>query len=646
MLNSKQKEAVEYMGGPMLILAGAGSGKTLTLVSRVSHLIEKGVEPSSILLLTFTNKAAGEMKERAVKMLDRRAEKVLACTFHSFCNKMLREYAEEIGLSKNYTIITPAEAQDAVRLLKAEHEDKNKNRPTMNNGDIVSLFSKHVNTGKDFPELLPKELRWFSEELEKLFNEYVRYKKSRDILDFDDLLLKFLDMLEKRDDIQKEVYSQYEHILVDEYQDTNKLQESILFKMNTKNLTVVGDDYQSLYAFRGADVENILSFPRRVSGCKVITLTENYRSSQEILTLANEVMSRHANFGYKKRMHGQYNSSIRPICITAENPHSEGEIVLSIIQKKIKEGLSPNEIAVLARTSYGTYPVEDLLVREGISYDKYGGPKFFEQASILDILAFLRCLANPIDQLAWFRILALYPGIGEKYARDIAGLCEKNNFLEENPHKNKKFYRELLGLKKQMLEYEGMNFSDMLANIIADYIILLTRCIEEGSYRTEDARNAAFLSVDTSIKPSLHQLYQIACNYESAVAFLDSLMLEQTKEEEKGEKLVVSTIHSIKGLEYKVVIVIGCADGIFPSKTKKHEGKESDMEELRCFYVALTRAKDELYITWPKVAMVGGRWRKLVRSHFLSGMENFMNCIENYTSGQNCPLQEFSDMVL
>ena len=645
MLNPKQREAVEYSGGPMLILAGAGSGKTLTLVSRVSHLIQQGVSPESILLLTFTNKAAGEMKERAVKMLDERAEKVLACTFHSFCNKMLREYGREIGLPKNYTIITPAEAQDAVRLIKAENEDKYLNKQGLKNGDIVALFSKHVNTGKPFLDLLPSKHRWLSEEMNSLFSQYIRYKKSRDILDFDDLLLRFLEILQNREDIRKELCEQYEHILVDEYQDTNKLQEEILFKLNTNNLTVVGDDYQSLYAFRGAEVENILSFPKKFPGCKTIFLTENYRSSQEILDLANEVMHRNARFGYKKVMRGQYNSNAKPFCITADNPHNEGEIAFSIIQEKLTEGVLPNEIAILSRTSYGLFAVEDLLVRNNISYDKYGGPKFFEQGVVLDILAYLRCIVNPADQLAWFRILALYPGIGEKYARDIASLCEEENFLEENMYRTRKFYKELLGLKRQLIQYENMKFAEMLANVIADYVVLLKRCINDGNYKTEKARKDDERAVDLFTMPILRQLYQIASGYESLVSFLDSLMLDQVNTEEDGNKIVLSTVHSIKGLEYKVVIILGCSDLIFPSTNTRDKGSREDMEELRCFYVALTRAKEDLYIIWPQVAFIGGRWRKVWRSHFLDGMEKFMICIETYTNGQNRPLHDAGDVL-
>ena len=627
MLNEKQQEAVDYRGGPMLILAGAGSGKTLTLVSRVSSLIESGVSPESILLLTFTNKAADEMKERAVKILDERADRVLACTFHSFCNKMLREYADKIGIDKEYTIITPSDSQDAVRLIKAESPEKYKKRGFLKDADVVALFSKHVNTGLSFRELLPPKINWLAEELQLLFNKYRVYKEKQDILDFDDLLVKFLKLLNEREDVRRKLCEQYEHILVDEYQDTNKLQESILFKLNTKNLTVVGDDYQSLYAFRGADIDNILSFPDKVSNCKTVTLTENYRSGQEILDLANAVMLKNANFGFRKKMHGQYKAGKFPLCIEAATQIEEGEIAFNLIKDALERGIEPSEIAVLSRTSFWTYPLEHLLEREGIPYDKYGGPKFFEQECILDVLAYLRCIVNPIDQLAWFRVLSLYPGIGDKYASDISGVCNQRDFLIENEHKKKKFYDELVGLDGLLKTLEGMPFKEKLAHLIAEYIVLKRRCAIEGNFQSEEAREEANLEIELLIKPTLAQLYMIAVEYDDIIKFLDSLTLDQRNDDEE-DKLVISTIHSIKGLEYEMVIILGCADMVFPSTTKDEKGEKDDMEELRCLYVALTRAKNELYILWPHSALVGGKWRKLQRSHHLEDC-NFLMIEKN-----------------
>ena len=305
-LNEQQYEAATTIDGPLLIIAGAGTGKTATLIHRVAYMIENGIPPQSILLLTFTNKAANEMSERAAQILDERCNKITACTYHSFCAKMLRIYGVLVGLRKNFTILSESDVVNTIKLLIAENPEKYKIKSGFSVSEIAKIFSMSIN--QDLPletviGLKDSNLAFLSYIYTELFEKYKNYKKENNLVDYDDLLIYFNELLDNKA-VRNQISSSYKYIMVDEYQDTNNLQERIIFKMAQKyeNLAVVGDDYQSIYAFRGSNVSNFINFPKKHKNCKVIKLEKNYRSTTEILNLANSVMNRYANFGYPKNM--------------------------------------------------------------------------------------------------------------------------------------------------------------------------------------------------------------------------------------------------------------------------------------------------------------------------------------------------------
>ena len=443
-LNKEQYEAVMHDKGPALLLAGAGTGKTRTLIYRVAHLIESGVSPESILLLTFTNKAAAEMKERAGKMLKEKCG-ITACTYHSFCVKMLRFYASFAGISPNFSIISSPDEADIIDIAKTElNFQRLSNMPT---GTVfASMLSTCVNKGISLEDLLTEQRYWKFRQNEKkllaLKKEVARYKEEHNLLNYDDILLKFNSMLASYPNVAKKIEDTYQYIMVDEYQDTNALQDSIIKKIrkDNQNLMVVGDDMQSIYRFRGADVRNILSFPKRYAGCKVIYLIENYRSNQEILNLANHVMT-NATEGYEKKLKAQFSSERLPEVCYVDDMKREAEFVLESIKKQHMKGIPYKEICVLYRNSYQSYELEVLLNKEGLDFEKYGGIRFLDRAHIKDVLAFLRIYTNPSDELAWFRILQLHIGIGKVYARNISQKCLEYGpeYLIDDCHKRKKY---------------------------------------------------------------------------------------------------------------------------------------------------------------------------------------------------------------
>ena len=481
-LNKFQYEAVMHDKGPALLLAGAGTGKTRTLIYRVAHLIESGVSPESILLLTFTNKAANEMKERAEKMLKEKCG-ITACTYHSFCVKMLRFYGKMAGISPDFTIISGPDEADIIDIIKSElNFQKLKNMPSAS--VFASMLSTCVNKRLTLEELLKEQKYWrFRQNERKLLllrEETKKYKEEHNLFNYDDILLKFDQMLTDYSNIARRIEDTYRYIMVDEYQDTNTLQDSIIRKIRTKNtnLMVVGDDMQSIYKFRGADVQNILSFPKRYTNCKVIYLTENYRSSQEILNLANHVMT-NATEGYQKNLRAQFNSQELPKVYSVNDTKTEAEFVLNRIKAKHAEGIPYNDICVLYRNSFQSYELEVLLNKAGLDFEKYGGIRFLDRAHIKDVLAFLRIYTNPSDELAWFRILQLHIGIGKVYARNISRKCLEYGpeYLIDDCHKRKKYGVHIRKLYDEIQSWEGKEFLEILKSSCAYYAKTLENTI-------------------------------------------------------------------------------------------------------------------------------------------------------------------------
>lgn len=630
-LNKFQYEAVMHDKGPALLLAGAGTGKTRTLIYRVAHLIESGVSPESILLLTFTNKAANEMKERAEKMLKEKCG-ITACTYHSFCVKMLRFYGKMAGISPDFTIISGPDEADIIDIIKSElNFQKLKNMPSAS--VFASMLSTCVNKRLTLEELLKEQKYWrFRQNERKLLllrEETKKYKEEHNLFNYDDILLKFDQMLTDYSNIARRIEDTYRYIMVDEYQDTNTLQDSIIRKIRTKNtnLMVVGDDMQSIYKFRGADVQNILSFPKRYTDCKVIYLTENYRSSQEILNLANHVMT-NATEGYQKNLRAQFNSQELPKVYSVNDTKTEAEFVLNRIKAKHAEGIPYNDICVLYRNSFQSYELEVLLNKAGLDFEKYGGIRFLDRAHIKDVLAFLRIYTNPSDELAWFRILQLHIGIGKVYARNISRKCLEYGpeYLIDDCHKRKKYGVHIRKLYDEIQSWEGKEFLEILKSSCAYYAKTLENTIRNKKVDSESDREECLQDFERN-KEDITILQEMAKDYDSALAFLDATTLDATKSKENEEdKLVLSTIHSIKGLEYDTVILLDCIDEILPSA--RYIGSPEDNEDVRCMYVAVTRAKNTLYMMVPKIALKYGKAIPGDLSRYIEGRDDLYDAYD------------------
>lgn len=633
-LNPEQLRAVKTTEGPVLILAVAGAGKTRTLVYRVAYLIENGVSPESILLLTFTNKAAGEMKERASKMLDDRCSKIEACTYHSFCVKMLRSFGSRIGITPGFEILSSADQNDAISIVKNELSDKLATgvRGFPKAAVIAGIISMSVNKGITIRKLLDQEdyekVRPWTSEIIAIAERYKEYKSEHNMLDFDDMLVEFLRLLRTCEDIRAGIDRRYRYIMVDEYQDSNRLQDDILMEIrkDNRNLAVVGDDMQSLYAFRGADVGNILDFPNKMPGCSTITLYTNYRSNQEILDFANEVVKNHATQGIFKEMKGTWKADRLPEVVTAENSYTESEFVLNEISRLLRDGIDDrpvklSDIAVLERTSMSSNMLEIELAKHRIPFVKYGGLKFMERAYVRDMLALWKVLVNDKDEISWYRVLQLFQGIAKKYAQ---GITEKagqigEDILTMHPYATHKFASELAGFKKVYDSWKKIPYPDILDTTIEWYQKHKEETVDsmKGKTAEEKIMLKAALKDETE---SLAVFTELAGQYRTLTGFLDSIALEPPGEKEEGEYLTISTIHSAKGLEFPVVFILDCADGIFPRTNPKDEDK--DNEELRCMYVAMTRAKTALYIMVPRNGRSGGKYMLYQGSHFLDGAED------------------------
>ena len=634
-LNKFQYEAVMHDKGPALLLAGAGTGKTRTLIYRVAHLIESGVSPESILLLTFTNKAANEMKERAEKMLKEKCG-ITACTYHSFCVKMLRFYGKMAGISPDFTIISGPDEADIIDIIKSElNFQKLKNMPSAS--VFASMLSTCVNKRLTLEELLKEQKYWrFRQNERKLLllrEETKKYKEEHNLFNYDDILLKFDQMLTDYSNIARRIEDTYRYIMVDEYQDTNTLQDSIIRKIRTKNtnLMVVGDDMQSIYKFRGADVQNILSFPKRYTDCKVIYLTENYRSSQEILNLANHVMT-NATEGYQKNLRAQFSSQELPKVYGVNDTKTEAEFVLNRIKAKHAEGIPYNDICVLYRNSFQSYELEVLLNKAGLDFEKYGGIRFLDRAHIKDILAFLKIYSNPHDQLSWFRILQLHIGVGKVYAKNISEKCLENGpeHLINECHSRRKYRVYLKKLYEEIMSWEDKDFLQILNSCCAYYTAVREETIKNQKVDSESTREKSLQDLKKD-KEDIEILVNMAKDYDSVLDFLDAMTLDAAKSKENAEdKLILSTIHSVKGLEFDTIILLDCVDDILPSTM--YIGSPEDNEDVRCMYVAVTRAKNTLYMIVPKIVLKYGKAIPGYLSRYIEDKEDlydFCNVEEN-----------------
>ncbi|MBQ8847553.1 MAG: ATP-dependent helicase [Candidatus Gastranaerophilales bacterium] len=592
-LNQAQLEAVKTKDGSILVVAGAGTGKTKTLTYRCARLIEDGVLPENILLLTFTKKAAKEMLNRATLILDERCEKVAGGTFHSFANLILRKYSALLGLKNNFTIMDSADCQDVVQhITNTLFPKKEKRFPKKNT--ILEIYSKSINKETPVKEIIQKEYYNFSEVEDKIIEihkGYVKYKRENSILDYDDLLLYLKFLLQDHENIRKKLSNQYKYIMVDEYQDTNTLQADIIKLLTSEhnNIMAVGDDAQSIYAFRGANYKNILDFPNIFPNTKIIKLEQNYRSSQNILDLTNAIISK-AQTGYKKELFSQIQNPIKPALIKAINSQMEAEFICQKVLELLDEDISLNEICVLARNARMSYNLEIELSKCNIPFQKFGGPKFMEAAHIKDIIAHLRIILNPDDTISLNRILLLLKGIGSKAVSEIIPYMQAKNYNQKLLPS--KYSSSLTPLFSLLVKNDEQNFDlqRLTEEIIRYYKPILKDKYDDWQKREKDLEHFLYLSTQ----------------YKKLDNFLSDLALEPPeasvegmyKNNIKDDCLTISTIHSAKGLEWDSVFIIGAVDGRFPSAYSFNSTDEME-EELRLMYVATTRAKSNLFISYP-----------------------------------------------
>jgi DNA helicase II / ATP-dependent DNA helicase PcrA len=597
-LNSQQLAAVTAGEGPSLVIAGAGSGKTRTLVYRVAYLIDSGIDPSHILLLTFTRKSAQEMLERAGELIGVRSEQVRGGTFHSVANMLLRRYGRSIGLEPSFTILDRSDAEDLIALVRAQLGLNEKDKRFPRKGTIAEMFSKSENTLRSLDEIVVEEFEHFSdhlEDLEKLQRAYEMAKRQKQLVDYDDLLVLLRRLLMQDEVVRRSISSLYRYILVDEYQDTNRLQADIIRHLATThhNVMVVGDDSQSIYGFRGATFKNIMEFPTLFPGAIIYKLEENYRSTQPILNLANRIIEVAAE-KYTKHLFTRRLDGPLPALVEAAGENAQSRFIAQKILELREEGIPLNEMAVLFRSSFHSFDLEIALSRAGLPFVKRGGMKFIETAHVKDLLAHMRVVANPLDTVSWHRALMLIEGVGPKKAQDLLAAIVK----ADNPYR---VLREVSGksgkgLKDLALTLESLSGSDDLrpaeqVNQIYEYYLpILKTQYDDYPKRIRD----------------LDHLHTIAEGYPELDQLLADLALEPPDgsaidvgaPDRDDERLVLSTIHSAKGLEWQCVFVIWIVDGRFPSMYSFVKDEDLE-EERRLFYVAVTRAKRHLLLTYP-----------------------------------------------
>jgi DNA helicase-2/ATP-dependent DNA helicase PcrA len=599
-LNPQQLAAATFGDGPLLIIAGAGTGKTRTLVHRVAHLIERGVRPERILLLTFTRRAAQEMLGRAERLVGKAGSHVQGGTFHATAHRLLRRFGAAAGLPSDFTIMDQGDAEDLIQLGRAQlgYAERSKRFPKKES--LHYVYSRHVNTEIPVPRILAEEFPQFVEyapDFAKVFADYTARKADRNLVDYDDLLLFWATLLDAAPAIGGRIAALYDHVLVDEYQDTNVLQARILRGMCVahKNLTVVGDDAQSIYSFRGANVRNILDFPAQFPGATVLTLDQNYRSTQPILDVSNVVISR-ARERFTKALWTHRAGGERAALVTARDEEAQTRHVCDRILELHESGTPLREIAVLFRAGYMSAALEIELTNRKIPFEKWGGLRFLEAAHVKDVLAFLRILENPRDEVSWYRILLLLPGIGDATARAAIDAMaqaawESASFARFSaPPRARAAHGALVALLDRLRTGTGDVVSAEISHVRRLYDDVLREKYDRIEPRLAD----------------LDQLETIAAGYPSRAAFLSALALEPpqaTQDLSSGSRadddaLILSTVHSAKGKEWDAVFVIWAVDGWFPSSRALNDDAETD-EERRLMYVALTRARHHLAVTYP-----------------------------------------------
>jgi len=615
-LNAQQLAAVTASPGPLLVIAGAGSGKTRTLTYRVAYLLENGIDPRNILLLTFTNKAARQMLDRVANLLPMDASGLWGGTFHSIGNRMLRRHGSALGYSSGFTIMDREDQKDLIDTVVAA-AGINPKEIRFPKGDVLAeIFSFVVNTETPIDALLAEKFPYFLPLLDQINDVHVRYekrKKSTNSMDFDDLLEKTLRMLTEHEEIAAFYRRQFQFILVDEYQDTNKIQADFIDTLASehRNVMVVGDDAQSIYSWRGANFKNILAFPQRYPDAQVFKIEMNYRSVPDILRVANAAIAANVQQFRKQLSATRPTNSVKPAVVGLNDGSEQAQFVAQRILELRDEGVELNEIAVLYRAHYHAIELQLELSRRGIPYVITSGVRFFEQAHVKDVTSFIRFIANPRDEIAFKRMVRLLPGIGGKSADNLwraweSKLNERGEITSWGDRllpmavsaKSKKSWEQLAHTLDEIAPGGQPNPpSEMITSIV------------EAVY--DDYAKANFTNYELR-REDLNQLAAFARQFKDVHEFLSQLALISNIDAEPAldqtadnEAVNLSSVHQAKGLEYHTVFVIWLTDGMFPS-TRSLETRDAIEEERRLFYVAITRARDELYLTYPHMRLNAG----------------------------------------
>src|SRR6516164_7783106 len=630
-LNEQQLAAVTAKPGPQLIIAGAGSGKTRTLTYRVAYLLENGIDPRNILLLTFTNKAARQMLDRVANLLPIDARGIWGGTFHSIGNRMLRRHGTALGYNGGFTIMDREDQKDLINTVVASAGIDPKEIRFPKADVLAEVFSFVVNTEMPLEALLAEKFPYFLPLLDKIQDVWERYqkkKKATNSMDFDDLLQKTLLMFQQHERITDIYRRQFQFILVDEYQDTNKIQADLvdLLARDHRNLMVVGDDAQSIYSWRGANFQNILEFPKRYPDAQVFKIEMNYRSVPEILEVANAAIGANVEQFKKHLQPVRESNSVKPAIIALNDGSEQAQFVAQRILELRDENVDLNEIAVLYRAHYHALELQLELSRRGIPYLITSGIRFFEQAHIKDVTSFLRFVANLRDEVAFNRMVKLLPGIGNRTAENLwqawiaGGSNERENFGERllamnAPTKAKKMWTQLAHTLDEIAPGGEPNPpSEMITSIV------------EAIY--DDYAKVNFANYQLR-REDLDQLAAFARQFKDVHEFLSQLALISNVEAEAApvqtnekEAVNLSSVHQAKGLEFHTVFVIWLTDGMFPS-SRSLDTRDALEEERRLFYVAITRGRDELYLTYPHMRLSGGYGDVFQRpSRFLQEIPN------------------------
>ncbi len=614
-LNREQLEAVKKGDGYALVLSGPGSGKTRVLTFRVAYLLEKGVSPENILLLTFTKKAASEMISRIEELVGGSAFNVLGGTFHHVGNYYLRKYASELGYGEDYTILDQEDSKDLLEVILGEMGDDD----LPNAKTAQRIISLAVNSDQPVKDVAFDNLSTKSpEKIEEVKKRYDERKKSANLMDYDDLLTNWLKLLEGSSG--KDISERFQYVLVDEYQDTNVIQDRILQKASSihKNLMVVGDDSQSIYSFRAAEIKNILSFSDKYPA-KVFRLETNYRSTPEILNLANCIIKYNSS-KLNKTLKSVQEEGVDPIVSCLSTPREQSRFIV----RKISD-LDYGDSAVLFRAHYQAAGLELELAKEGIPYIVRGGTRFFEQAHVKDISAFLKLMVNIKDEPSWLRVLKKQDGVGDAYARRATAkiiqcnspddlITEEENIISDLPSRVIPKVKEIIEMMRIVSNEE--NVTDGLKNLIERWYKDKLDDFDNPRERMDD----------------LKQLVELSAEYESLGEMLSDFALSEDFQIESDRRaLTLSTIHQAKGLEWQNVFIISLKEGAFPHKKSLEENMIE--EERRLFYVAVTRCKKNLFLTYPVFERGGA-----------SGPSRFLREIEDYLA-EDSPIEEEIELI-